>query len=437
MSTGVILLAPPWPRSGSGNLFAAQAAAHARRGCRVFLLLTPLGRPYSRRKTAVWRDAVASMKFPGVETVAYPRAGRSKTRLQLQWLLAGRDDAIAISARYGASGQLPDELAAFLASERIDLIHANHVFSIPLARRVADMVESLQGIRPRILLDTHDIQSDVFAGQRRTNPISQRPDDRAALLRSELALCAQADALIHLTQADHDFFAARLPGRRHTLMLPTLHPDTEAELKRRRGRHRRAKFDLIYVGNNHEANLETVRWLLREVLLFAGPAVRDRICIIGTVGELLRQHDPALHRRHESLFGGEMPSLFDFYSAARAVLAPATAGTGTSIKLIEALCVGKPVLTTSLALRGLPHAEMTGRDLHVHDSAADFADALTRLVDDAAPAPAASLTNAALYDRLFSNARYFAALDAVLDGSSSARSPGRSPGRVGPRVAAE
>jgi glycosyltransferase involved in cell wall biosynthesis len=124
-----------------------------------------------------------------------------------------------------------------------------------------------------------------------------------------------------------------------------------------------------------------------------------------------------------------MPSLFDFYSAAKAVLAPATAGTGSSIKLIEALCVGKPVLTTSLALRGLPRAEMTGRDLHVHDSAADFADALTHLVDDAAMASAASSANAALYDRLFSNTRYFAALDTVLDRTGSAR--------VAPRVAAE
>jgi glycosyltransferase involved in cell wall biosynthesis len=425
MSTGVILIAPPWPRTGSSNLFAAQAAAYARRGARVFLLLTPLGRLHAARKTAVWKDAVASMRFPGVETVDYPRAGRSKARLYLQWLLAGRDDGIAISARYGASGHLPDGLSAFIASGRIDCIHANHVFSIPLARRVAQMAERATGKRPRILLDTHDIQSDIFAGQARKNPLSHRLDDHHALLRTELALCAEADALIHLAQPDYDFFDYCLPKVRHALVLPTLHPESEAELRRRRGRYRPAKFDFIYVGNSHEANLETVRWLLREVLLFAGPAVRDRICIIGTVGELLSRHDPALYRRHEHLFGGEMPSLFDFYAAAKTVLAPATAGTGTSIKLIEALCVGKPVLTTSVALRGLPRAEMTGRDLHVHDAAADFADALTKLAD--APAPTGSLANAELYDRLFSNARYFAALDAVLDGDA---------GRISTRAAA-
>jgi len=98
------------------------------------------------------------------------------------------------------------------------------------------------------------------------------------------------------------------------------------------------------------------------------------------------------------------------------VLAPATAGTGSSIKLVEALCAGKPVLATSLSLRGLPAGE-TSDDIHVHDTAAAFADAMSRLSATAAPDAGLSPANAALYDRVFSNARYFAALDAVIDGA--------------------
>lgn len=414
MSPGVIVLAPPWRRSGSGNLFAAQTAAHARRGARVFLLLTPLDRSWHRpSRSEFWRDAVDAMAFPGVETVAYPRAESGSIRSYCNWVLAGRDDAIAISARYAASGTLPGELARFLASARIDLIHANHVFSMRLAQRIARLVERLQGRRPRILLDTHDVQSDAVVAKGRKNPHSRRVDAHDDLLKTELALCAQADALIHVTHADFDFFSGRLPGKHHEVILPTLHPGSEAELVRRRGVRRHAAFDFVYLGNPHEANLKTVRWLLREVLPFAGQNVRERIRFIGTIGDLLRSRDRALFTRYEHLFVGEMPSIFDFYAAAKAVLAPAAAGTGTSIKLIEALCVGKPILATSLALRGLPTREMTGDDIHVHDTAADFADAMSRLSDAVSPAPA--LANAALYDRLFSNQRYFAALDDVLD----------------------
>jgi glycosyltransferase involved in cell wall biosynthesis len=413
MSTGVIVLAPPWPRSGSGNTIAAQTAAYARRGARVLLLLAPLGRGHARGKVDQWHDAVSDMRFPGVETVTYMRAGRGRLRSYLAWLMAGCDDSIAISARYAASGRLPAEVWGLLRSGRIAVVHANHVFCMPLARRVAAIVEVAQGRRPLVLLDTHDVQSDAFAERRQRNPLSRRIDAHAALLRTELALCAEADILVHVSRADFDLFASRLPGRRHELILPTLHPLSEAELVRRRAGRHQGTYDFIYVGNRHRANLETVRWLLGEVLPRAGPGVRERMRIIGTVGDLLRRHDPALYGANAHLFAGEVPSVHDYYSAAKVVLAPATAGTGSSIKLIEALCAGKPVLATGRALRGLPAGETAG-DLHVHDEAAGFAAAMDRLSAASAPAAGVSATNAALYDRVFANARYFRALDAVI-----------------------
>lgn len=420
---GVILLAPPWPRSGSANLFAAQAAAHARRGARVLLLLTPLERRWHRPgKAAFWADAAAAMQFPGVEAVAYPRVDSGKLRSYCDWLLAGRDDSMAISARYAASGRLPREVAELVASARIDLIHANHVYAVRLAHRLARIVARAQARpqgrterrQPRILLDTHDVQSDLVAVRERLNPHSRRPDAREDLLKTELALCAGVDTLVHLTEADLGFFACSLPEKRHRLVLPTLHSGTEAELVWRRGTTRPAGFDFLYVGNNHEANLETVRWLLREVVAFAGPEVAERIRFAGKVADLVESREPALFRRYGHLFVGEVPSLLDFYTGAKAILAPAVAGTGTSIKLIEALCAGKPVLATSLALRGLPRCEGMSADIHVHDTAADFAQAMVRLAQGA-NAALYSAANAALYDRLFSNDRYFEALDDVLD----------------------
>lgn len=420
MSRGVIILAPPWPRSGSGNLFAAQAAAHARRGARIFLLLTPLGRGFSRHKAALWQDAASFMKYPGVEAVSYPRTGRRRVRGYFQWLRAGCDDSLAITARYGASGRTPSDLVPFLAATRVELIHANHVFSMPLAQRVAGMVQRRQGRRPRIILDTHDVQSDALAVRQKKNPFSRRLDSHDDLLHTEFALCAQADALVHVTQADRDFFATHLPDKSHTVVLPTLDPASEAEFVRRRGLGHPAGPGFLYIGNQHAANLATVRWLLNEVLPLAGPGVAGRVRIVGSIGSLVNRRDPDLYQRYASLFAGEVPSVFDFYSGAQAVLAPATAGTGTSIKLIEALCAGKPVITTSVGLRGLPAGEMTGGDIEVRDTPADFAAALTGLAAAGASVPAPYRTNAALYDRLFSNARYFADLDRLIDGAALA-----------------
>jgi glycosyltransferase involved in cell wall biosynthesis len=427
---GVIILAPPWPRGGSSHLFAAQAAAHVRRGARVLIMLTPLDRSHRPDRTDFWADAVAGMAFPGVEAVVYPRAEPGRLRPYCAWLLAGRDDLIAITARHAACGQLPRGFAEFVASGSIDLIHANHAFSMGLARRLARIVERAHGRRPHILLETHDVQSDAVVAKGRRNPHSHGLDAHADLQRTELALSARADTLVHLTQADCAFFARRLPGKRHALILPTLDPKGEAELVRRRGMHEPCGFDFLYAGKNHEANLATVRWLLRDVLSLLSPAVGRRIRIVGSIGDFLNMHDPALFMRYRHLFVGQLPSIFDFYAGAKAVLTPAIAGTGTSVKLVEALCVGKPILATSRALRGLPDGETARADIRVHDSAADFAAAMMRLSAAAAPMPAARLANAALYDRLFSNARYFAALDDVLDGVA-----GPAPARAAkPRV---
>jgi glycosyltransferase involved in cell wall biosynthesis len=417
---GVIILAPPWPRGGSSHLFAAQAAAHLRRGARVLIMLTPLDRSHRPDRTDFWADAVAGMTFPGVEAVVYPRAEPGRLRPYCAWLPAGRDDLIAITARHAACGRLPREFAEFAASGSIDLIHANHVFSMGLAQRLARIVERAHGRRPHILLETHDVQSDAVVAKGRRNPHSHGLDAHADLQRTELALNARADTLVHLTQADYAFFARGLPGKRHALILPTLNPQGEAELVRRRGMNEPRGFDFVYAGKNHEANLSTVRWLLQDVLSLVSRDVSDRIRIVGSIGDFLNTHDPALFRRYRHLFVGQLPSIFDFYTGAKAVLAPAVAGTGTSIKLVEALCVGKPILATSRALRGLPDGETARADIHVHDSAAAFAAAMTRLAGAAAPIPAARLANAAPYDRLFSNARYFAALDGLLDGAADA-----------------
>jgi glycosyltransferase involved in cell wall biosynthesis len=413
MDTGIIILAPPWPRSGSSNTFAAQVATYARRGARVLLLVTPLNRGQHCGKAAFWRDTMSAMAFPGLTRLAYARTRSARLRSFLSWVQAGRDDAIAVMTRYAASAELPAETVAFMVSARIELIHANHVFSMRLAQRIADMVEARQGQRPPILLDTHDIQSEAFVSGRRVNKQSDRVDSYEALLRTELSLCARADMLVHCSQCDLEFFSSRLPQREHALVLPTLHPGSEAELVKRRGQHRTADFDLVYVGTSHEANLETVRWLLQDVLPRASQRARERIRIIGTVGRMLASRDPELFGRHERLFLGEVPSVYDFYTAAKGILAPATAGTGSSIKLIEALCVGKPILTTSVGVRGLPRHQLLG-DVHIHDRAEDFAVAASAL-SRRPHAEGDSLANGKLYDAVFSNQHFFTALGAVVD----------------------
>jgi glycosyltransferase involved in cell wall biosynthesis len=413
---GVIIIAPPWPRSGSANIFGAQIMAYASANYKVLLHLGPTSLWHVATQASFWDDAIAAMHFPGVENVTYSRASDLQTRFSrsfMQWLWAGRDDAIKISARYAASAALPDDLIDFIRRHPVELIQANHAFEMLLAERVSDKVVAIQGRRPLLVCETHDIQAENFFSCQPANIHSRKTDRFSSLLASELDLYRGGDILTHCSPSELEFFAAKLPGKRHELLLPTLLPSVEKQLIARRNASPEFLYDFIYCGNNNEANVASVIWLLTEVF----PLVKEksyRIAIIGRIGELVRMRNPAVFHANEGYFVGEAQDITEYYCRAHAVLAPALSGTGSSIKLIEAMCAGKAVVATSRTLRGLPQELTSAPSLAGFDAPADFATAMGAALESAE----AGLINAALYDRFFSSARFRHRLNAIVGEAS-------------------
>jgi glycosyltransferase involved in cell wall biosynthesis len=75
-----------------------------------------------------------------------------------------------------------------------------------------------------------------------------------------------------------------------------------------------------------------------------------------------------------------LASLHDEYARARLVIDPARAATGLQIKLVEALCHGRPVVATAAAATGIA----TGPDdgVVIASTPVSFADAIARLLAD-------------------------------------------------------
>ena len=83
-------------------------------------------------------------------------------------------------------------------------------------------------------------------------------------------------------------------------------------------------------------------------------------------------------------------------------------GSGTSIKTIEALALGKPFVGTSKAFRGMPMDRINAAGIRPHDDPQAFADAIVRTLLDTQQAAAQSLTT---YERVFSRQASFEARD--------------------------
>ena len=81
-------------------------------------------------------------------------------------------------------------------------------------------------------------------------------------------------------------------------------------------------------------------------------------------------------------FTGRVPEMAPYFARATGVLVPLLSGAGTKLKVLDGLSSGRPVVSTSVGVEGI--AAEHGRHLLVADGAEAFADAVTKVLADAA-----------------------------------------------------
>ncbi|MBT9392481.1 glycosyltransferase [Hymenobacter sp. NST-14] len=141
-------------------------------------------------------------------------------------------------------------------------------------------------------------------------------------------------------------------------------------------------YELLFCGNmSYYPNVDAAVFLAEEIL----PLVRQRhpaarLLIAGTTPAARVQ---ALASDAVTV-SGRLPDIRDAYAAARVFVAPMRVGTGLQNKLLEAMAMERPCMTTPLAnnaLRGRP-----GQDLLVGESAPELAALLSGLLSNPAAA---------------------------------------------------
>jgi glycosyltransferase involved in cell wall biosynthesis len=171
-------------------------------------------------------------------------------------------------------------------------------------------------------------------------------------------------------------------------------------------------------------NILSLEWFLREVMLRAGDIP---LAIYGNVDAAIRGRDPALYSRFARHFRGRVDDIARAYRQAACVLLPTTEGHGLSIKTIEALSSGAPVIATRHAFRGIDIDPASLANVTLADDAEAFAGALRKATAER-PNTAARPTSPTrrLYEARFSPAAYragLAQLVAPLLGRRSVASP--------------
>ncbi|MCC6419464.1 MAG: glycosyltransferase [Gemmataceae bacterium] len=190
---------------------------------------------------------------------------------------------------------------------------------------------------------------------------------------TELALAANANAVITVTPADRARLMTDLPGVR-AFTLPRV-VDARDQIPARQGRE-----GLVFVGSFlHPPNVDAALWLVREVLPLLHAAV-------GPIPLTLVGGDPP--RSVRALAGpavrvtGWVPDVERFLDQALVCLCPLRFGSGIKNKVLQAMAAGLPVVSTAIGVEGM--AVVTGEHVLLAETASDLANGAARLVREPA-----------------------------------------------------
>lgn len=392
----VAVLFPAWHSCGTYRVVLGQLAAYRALGASVVALAVSLDPGFTPQRRWLWRGflknapelADEELSLAGVSLRALASPAFLRHAL---WPYLHGDQAI-IRRDFAARAVIP----AQVSEQNFALVHCNHFFLMPAARRIA-------GEAP-IVLDTHDLQARQFAlMNERMRWLSPRVSHEA-MLAQELLEMSGAALLIHLNAAEKQEFETLLPLRRHALLYPAVPAPTMG-----------AGGDaIVLIASNNSANVDSVEWFLRDVAPLAREA---RVTIFGNVDVGLKAKAPDLYARHRDSFAGRVDSPAAAYEGASLVLLPTVSGHGLSIKTVEAMASGLPVIATPLALRGMSAEAKSLPGLTLAASAKDFAAALVAAAAARRPLGIEERRASALrayYEAHFSKEAYQANLVALL-----------------------
>ena len=203
------------------------------------------------------------------------------------------------------------------------------------------------------ILETHDICTDQFLSQEIAvehqkgsppNPLNSAR--REYLFRVETSLFNLYDATL-MVQPE-ELRTVQAVKVRNAHYIPRMCPTEPASGSRHRVQH---AYDLLFVGSDHVPNREGINRFLKQVYEPFLSKHKVRMAIVGRVCDHVR-----FHFSHVDLLGvvnGSAHALKDVYYDSKLVVVPILEGTGISIKTLEALAMGRAVVSTPVGARGL------------------------------------------------------------------------------------
>ena len=252
---------------------------------------------------------------------------------------------------------------------------------------------------PCLVVDSHNIDYDLarqYASDGRRSLLRRlyAAINWRKLRREELATYRDADGVYLCSAADQQRLLSEIAAP-PTTVIPNA---ADVEFYKPRTSYPRpdGRTVLFFGLMSYMPNIDGVTHFIRDVwprIAEADPQARCKIVGGSPPASLIALAGPRIE------FAGFVPDLRPHLAEAAVVVVPLRIGGGTRLKIVEAMAMGKAIVSTSLGAEGIE--AVPGRDILIADEPAAFADAVGRLL--AEPDLAVQIGSSA---RQLSEARY-------------------------------
>lgn len=252
------------------------------------------------------------------------------------------------------------EMAIYLAEARKLAPAARHIYDAHNAEHLLQqrIAQVERGARGRIPMAVY---SSIQAGR---------------LLRYERAICLQADAVLAVSGEDAEALGRLVPDK-PVHVIPngiTTSDYDEAPSTLDLGPHA-----LVFTGKmDYRPNIDAILWFTEQVLPLIEAQIPDVALYV--VGQRPHGSLQSLTQKPNIHITGFVTSVQPFLHAAAAYIAPLRMGSGTRLKLLEALAAGCAVVATPEAASGLSQNLLDA--LVLADKPEAFAEAVRRVVSE-------------------------------------------------------
>jgi glycosyltransferase involved in cell wall biosynthesis len=265
-------------------------------------------------------------------------------------------------------------LKLLLKEKNFDIIYYENLEALGLLGKIISR-KSPASLK---LYDAHNCDSSLWMQQALLEKKKVLFKYSKLALAVEKYLFKKVDGFFCCSEADNKKLSALNKNRIQGIVIPN-GVDTEARPYDTNA-DKYLIHNIIFCGSlDYFPNAEGLRWFYNNVF----PMLKEKIPTISltVIGNVTQVHKYDYLKNDASVnFIGNVETVVPFYKQASVSIVPLLSGSGTRLKILEAMSMGNPVVSTAIGAEGMDFEN--GKHLLIADDAKEFADQVLYLLNN-------------------------------------------------------